>query len=98
MANDDKRQRRQLVAQIIAKAWTEPNFKARLLSDPAAVLAEYGMPLAPGRTFMMHEDTTTVEHGVLPLPPQGLAPQQLADPRNVDTEYCYCDYHDKHLR
>lgn len=31
--------------KIIAKAWSDPEYKAPLLSDPKSVIAEYGIDL-----------------------------------------------------
>jgi hypothetical protein len=92
VANDKKRDRRKLFAQIIARAWAEPAFKARLLSHPAEVLAEYGVSVPPGCDVVVHEDTPSVRHHILPLPPRGLTPEQLGDPSNVDPETCFCEY------
>jgi hypothetical protein len=36
------------VTKIIAKAWMDEGFKARLLSDPMATLKEEGVEIPPG--------------------------------------------------
>lgn len=38
-------------AKVIAKAWIDPSFKARLMQDPAAVLSEHGITLPEGMDF-----------------------------------------------
>jgi hypothetical protein len=54
-------------SQLVARAWIDPIFKARLLADPAAVLKENGLEPPPGMQIQVVEDTDQVVH--LPLPP-----------------------------
>ena len=56
------------VGQITAKAWTDANFKKRLLSDPAAVLKDYGLDVPRDVKIKVVEDTDTLYH--LSLPPK----------------------------
>lgn len=53
-------------AQLIAKAWADADFKARLQSSPAAVLREAGIEVPEGVDIKVVEDTDTVKHLVLP--------------------------------
>lgn len=55
--------------QITAKAWTDANFKKRLLSDPVAVLKDYGTTLPPDVKIKVFEDTDTLYHLTLPPKP-----------------------------
>ena len=57
--------------KVYRKAWGDPAFKARLLSDPVAALRDAGIPVREGVTVKILEDTETVRHLVLPLPPPG---------------------------
>jgi hypothetical protein len=61
--------------KVIAKAWREPAFKAKLIADPRAILAEAGVSIPAGVTVKVLEDTTTHLHFVLPPKPTG----QLSD-------------------
>ena len=61
--------------KVIAKAWREPAFKAKLIADPRAILAEAGVTIPAGATVKVLEDTTTQLHFVLPPKPTG----QLSD-------------------
>ena len=61
--------------KVIAKAWREPAFKAKLIADPRATLAEAGVAIPAGVTVKVLEDTTTHLHFVLPPKPTG----QLSD-------------------
>jgi hypothetical protein len=56
-------------SQLVARAWADPAFKARLLADPAAVLKENGLELPPGMEIKVVEDSEKVLH--LPLPATG---------------------------
>jgi hypothetical protein len=55
--------------QIVARAWVDEAFKARLLSEPATVLTEGGVELPPGVEVRIGEDTDSVLHLVLPRRP-----------------------------
>jgi len=56
------------MSKIAAKAWADPAYKARLMSDPASVFAEAGQPMA-GRKIHVHENTPSEFHFVLPPKP-----------------------------
>ena len=53
-------------ARVVARAWVDPQFKARLLSDPAAALAELGLKL-PDTTprLAVVENSDQVHHLVV---------------------------------
>ncbi|HQR45991.1 MAG TPA: NHLP leader peptide family RiPP precursor [Thermoanaerobaculia bacterium] len=57
------------LGQIIARAWSDPDFKRRLIADPAAIGREYGIPTPPGVQIRVVEDTPQVRHFILPLKP-----------------------------
>jgi hypothetical protein len=59
----------QAVSQITAKAWSDGDFKKRLLSEPVAVLKEYGLTLPPDVSVKVLEDTDTLYHFSLPPKP-----------------------------
>lgn len=59
-------------AKINVKAWTDENFKKRLMSNPKAALQEMGISPPAGMEVKVVENTTTTVH--LPLyakPPSG---------------------------
>jgi hypothetical protein len=58
-------------AKVVTKAWSDPEYKARLMSDPKAVLAEAGVDVTEGVEIEVHEDTDTTMHMVLPASPAG---------------------------
>lgn len=61
--------------KVVAKAWRDPAFKAKLIADPQAVLREAGMGVPAGATVKVVENTGTHLHFVLPPKPTG----QLSD-------------------
>ena len=63
-------------SDIVARAWSDPDFKARLVSDPAAVLAEEGIAVQEGTELRVVENTDSIRHFVLPAHP---GDEQLAD-------------------
>ena len=65
------------IAQLIAKAWADDNFKKKLLSDPAAVLKAEGVELPAGMGVQAVEDTQTLHHLVIPTKPTELSEDDL---------------------
>jgi hypothetical protein len=61
--------------KIVARAWRDPAFKAKLIANPEAVLKEAGMTVPGGVTVKVVENTETHRHFVLPPKPTG----QLSD-------------------
>jgi hypothetical protein len=56
-------------AQIMAKAWSDPSFKQRLLEQPASVLEEHGIPVSPGTEVRAVENTPERVYITIPPPP-----------------------------
>jgi hypothetical protein len=56
-------------ANVVARAWSDPGFKARLLADPNAALAEADEPVPPGMTIRVVENTEKLLHFILPARP-----------------------------
>lgn len=52
-------------ARVVARAWTDPAFKDRLLEDPRVALAELGYPLVSGAKLAVVENTEQVHHLVV---------------------------------
>jgi hypothetical protein len=61
---------------LVARAWSDPPFKAKLLADPAAMLRAEGLTVPPGMTVKIAENTEKVLNLVLPLKP---APEDLSE-------------------
>ena len=67
----------QKMVQIIARCWSDPAFKARLLADPVATLQSLGIEVPAGGQLRVLADTEQVLHLVIPCPPAGLSDAQL---------------------
>lgn len=71
---------------IVARAWADEEFKARLLAEPKAVLREHGLELAPDVAVNVVEDSDTVRHFVLPPNPAGdLSEEELSPVAGADS-------------
>jgi len=58
-----------MTAKAVARAWTDADYKARLINDPHAALAETGVEVPAGITVKVVENTTDTQHLVLPVAP-----------------------------
>ena len=74
-------------AKVVAKAWTDPEYKARLLEDGTAAIAELGFKGPQGECIVVLENTPTLHHLVVctlcscyPWPVLGLPPGWYKDP------------------
>lgn len=68
-------------AKVVARAWVDPDFKARLLEDATAAIAELGFGGLQGEHLVVVENTPTVHNAVVctlcscyPWPVLGLPP------------------------
>jgi nitrile hydratase subunit alpha len=68
-------------AKVVAKAWRDPAYKARLLNDATAAIAELGYSGLQGEDMVVVENTKTIHNLVVctlcscyPLPVLGLPP------------------------
>ena len=59
------------IEKAIARAWTDEDYKAKLLSDPHAALAdaEHGIDVSAGTTIKGMENSADTVHVALPLAP-----------------------------
>lgn len=74
-------------AKVVAKAWTDPEYKQRLLSDGTAAIAELGFKGPQGEHMVVVENGPTVHNVVVctlcscyPWPVLGLPPSWYKDP------------------
>ena len=68
-------------ARVVARAWSDPDFKQRLLTDATAAIAELGFSGVQGEDMVVVENTDTVHNIVVctlcscyPWPTLGLPP------------------------
>ena len=59
------------LAQLFAACWKDEALKARLMSDPKAVLAEFDMPVPDNLDVKVVENADNCVHITLPAPPAG---------------------------
>ncbi len=70
--------RKELEAQLIARAWQDGEFKQRLIADPNGTIAEAtGRPIPPGVEIRVMEETPTTLYLVLPQNAAELSDEQL---------------------
>ena len=74
-------------AKVVARAWTDPAYKQRLLADGTAAIAELGFGGAQGEHIVVVENTDRVHNVVVctlcscyPWPVLGLPPSWYKDP------------------
>jgi nitrile hydratase len=74
-------------AKVVARAWTDPDYRARLLADGTAAIAELGFKGPQGEHIVVLENTPAVHHVVVctlcscyPWPVLGLPPSWYKDP------------------
>ncbi len=61
------------MTRITVKAWTDPDFKSRLLSEPMEILENEGVKMPKSKIKVhFHENTSHERHFVLPAPPEVL--------------------------
>jgi hypothetical protein len=78
MANQPEAELR--YARLIARAWSDPDFKRRLLDEPAGALSDFGVSIPHGIRVRVVENTSDVVHLVLPAKPPGdLSDEQLEE-------------------
>lgn len=64
-------------ATLVSRAWSDDDFRAKLEADPAAALAEAGIPAPEGRTVrVIREEPGTVR---IALPPKPTATREASD-------------------
>jgi len=74
-------------ARVVARAWTDPEYRVRLLADGTAAIAELGYKGPQGEHIVVLENTPTLHHVVVctlcscyPWPVLGLPPSWYKDP------------------
>ncbi|MBU3864393.1 nitrile hydratase subunit alpha [Streptomyces sp. 4503] len=74
-------------AKVVARAWTDPEYRRRLLQDGTAAIAELGFSGPQGEHIVVVENSATTHHVVVctlcscyPWPVLGLPPSWYKDP------------------
>ncbi|MBS0650972.1 MAG: NHLP leader peptide family RiPP precursor [Verrucomicrobia bacterium] len=58
-------------SKMIAKAWTDPAYKEKLLKNPLALFKEEGIQVPEGIQLKIEENTDKIVHLSLPQKPHG---------------------------
>ncbi len=58
-------------AKVVAKAWSDPAFKKRLLENPKEILESNGLEIPEGTRLVINENTKTNFYLTLPEKPKG---------------------------
>ena len=89
MANAEQDKVRAAYGKVVARAWRDPAFKAKLLADPHGTLKDQGVLVAAGMTVTVVENTDKHFYLVLPPKPDGALSDEdldkVAGGRNVVT-------------
>jgi hypothetical protein len=84
------------LASLFAACWKDEALKARLMSDPKAVLAEHGMDVPDGMDVKVVENADNCVHITMPAPPIGhlqLSDAELSNAAGgmtAQTDICMC--------
>lgn len=90
------------LSQIVAKAWSDPIFKERLIEKPKMVLTEEGIKIPDDMSIEVVENTATKRYLTLPKgPPFSIVSneelEKLFSIRNGSNNLSYCCYTAGHV-
>ncbi len=84
-------------ARVVARAWSDPAYRARLMADATTAIAELGFAVDPGEALGILDDFVTLGGHLVPWPVLGLPPvwykaapyrsRAVIDPRGVMAEF-----------
>lgn len=74
MQKDDARKK---LGKVIARAWTDAEYRKKLHSNPHEALAEAGISVPKGQKIKVLEDSAETVHVVIPARPSHVTDQQL---------------------
>lgn len=77
MSTPTPEQAQQLTQQLIARCWTDAEFKARLWADPVATLTAEGIPVPEGHQIQVVESNANQSYFVIPPQPSDLSDEAL---------------------
>ena len=70
---------RNQLGELFAACWKDEALKARFMSDPKAVLAEYDMPVPDGMDVKVVENADNCVHITMPAAPPAPGGNDLSD-------------------
>jgi hypothetical protein len=87
----DREEFQKAYGKVVAKAWGDDDFKAKLLADPKTVLEESGLAIPQDVEFRVVENTDKTIHLILPPEPaELLSEEELEMVAGGRTGSCIC--------
>jgi len=84
MSDQPTNAHRTLFDNVMVKAWSDPAFKSKLLTDPSAALATFDARLPAGMVMKVVENTENLDHLVIPMRPAGdLSDENIAEATGI---------------
>src|SRR6516164_4155332 len=79
-----KEAQRSAFEMVVARAWGDLSFKAKLLADPTSALATLGAAVPAGMTVKVVENVENLDYLVLPVRPAGeLSDEKVAEATGI---------------
>ena len=75
--------------KLVAKAWSDDDFKAKLLADPMVVFKENELTVPEGIEVKMVENTEKITHFILPPEPSDELSDEQLDQAAGGAVYAY---------
>ena len=90
----DREEFQKAYAKLVAKAWEDDDFKAKLFAEPSVVFKENGIEIPEGVDVRLVENTAEVVHFIFPIRPDGgLSDERLDNVAGGDMVcYTLCPY------
>ena len=82
----------QQLQEIIAKSWSDPDFKQQLIDNPTETLKQQGLELPEGKNIKVLADDEQTRHLVIPNPPKDLNDEELDKAAGGFAWNCYFSY------
>ncbi len=79
--------------KLVAKAWSDDEFKAELLSDPMRVFKENSIEVPEGIEVRMVENTAYTMHFILPPEPSDELTDEQLERVDGGTMFCFCIFY-----
>jgi len=91
----DRKEMYKATGKLIAKAWVDAQFKAKLTADPASVLRAEGFSIPEGMRIDVFENTDERIYLVIPKKPDQLSDEELdiAAAEGQNDVFCSCDFY-----
>ncbi len=87
----DQEQFQKAYGKLVAKAWSDDDFKAKLLADPMKVFKDNGIEIPDAIEVRMVENTADTMHFILPtVPSDELTDEQLERAAGGKPGGCWC--------